>query len=165
MGKELVILNNWEKAKNAIAICKDIDEVKQIRDKAEALRAYAKQAKEGLVVQNNIADIKLRAERRIGEFSKELPSAKTGPKTEITSHDGNKLSILKEAGIEHYERYEAIASLPEEEFEKHIEEVKASNKELTTVGVIRLARKLQPKPKSPPLPKGKYDVIYCDIPW
>jgi len=98
MGKELIILNNWEKAKNAIAICKDIDEVKQIRDKAEALRAYAKQAKEGLVVQNNIADIKLRAERRIGEFSKELPKAQGNAKFN-TSHDG-KNKVLKDAGIE-----------------------------------------------------------------
>ena len=49
---KIIILNNWEKAKQAIAVCKNIDEVKKIRDKAEALRAYAKQAKEGLEVQN-----------------------------------------------------------------------------------------------------------------
>jgi len=142
MTNELIILGNWEKAKQAISICKDIDELKAIRDKAEALRAYAKQAGEGLIMQNNIADIKLRAERRIGEFSKELP-IKQGSRTDLTSsHDGKK-SILKEAGIKHFERYEAIANLPEADFERHITEVKKSNEELTTFGVIKLAREIE----------------------
>lgn len=82
----------------------------------------------------DIAEIKLRAERRIGEFSKELPKAQTiGLKNVSLSHDGEttKTSILKEAGITHCERYEAIASLPDEVFEKHIQEVKQSNEELT----------------------------------
>ena len=81
-------------------------------------------------------------------------------------HDGEpfKTDILKEAGIKHHERYEAIASLPEEEFEKHIEKVKKSNEELTTVGVIRLARKLQPKSIITPL-MGKYGVYVLDPPW
>ena len=54
----------------------------------------------------DIAEIKLRAERRIGEFSKELP--KNYGKYQQTSHDGEQLktSILKEAGITHPERAE-----------------------------------------------------------
>ena len=91
-----------------------------------------------------IAEIKLRAERRIGEFSRELPAIGHRPKA---PHDGeliiSKTAILAEAGISHPERYEAIASLPEAEFEKHIVEVKASNEELTTVGIIKVARQLQ----------------------
>jgi len=95
---ELIVLGNWEKAKQAIAECKTIDELKMIRDKAEALRAYAKQAKESLEVQNNVAEIKIRCERKIGEFSKELPKVKSNQHTGATSHDG-KLQILKDAGI------------------------------------------------------------------
>ena len=136
MNKEIIILNNWEKAKQAIAVCKDIDEVKKIRDKAEALRAYAKQAKEGLEVQNNIADIKLRCERKIGEMI---------PKT--IRHGGSTLHdvMLKDVGISEIQshRYQSISSLPEKEFEKYITDVKASNEELTTVGVIKLARELE----------------------
>ena len=147
MVKELIVSGKWERAKRAIAACKNIDEVKKIRDKAEALRAYAKQAREGLEVQNNIAEIKLRAERRIGEFSRELPKEQGDYKKDF-SHDGEnpkttKLSILKDAGINHHLRYEAIADLPEETFENHIDEVKKSHhEELTTIGVIKLARKL-----------------------
>lgn len=165
---KLTILSNWDKARQAIAACKTIDEVKKIRDQAEALRAYAKQAKESLEVQNNVAEIKIRAERKIGEFSKELPVAQGNARFN-TSHDG-KNKILKDAGIEHYERYEAIASLPEKLFEKHVLDVKRSNEELTTVGIIRMARKLETKKRRMDLgtkefPKGTYQVIYADPPW
>jgi len=134
---KIVVLGQWEKARQAIAKCKNIDEVKIIRDKAEALRAYAKQAKESLEVQNNVCEIKLRAERRIGEFSRELPMQRG--KYQQTPHDGesDKLNILKDAGISHHERYETIASIPEEDFENHIQEIKGRCDELTTVGLIK----------------------------
>ena len=169
MNKQLIVLGQWEKAKQAIIECKSLDEVKKIKDKAEALRAYAKQAKESLEVQNNVAEIKIRCERKIGEFSKELPKESANQYKSASSHDG-KLHILKDAGIKHFERYESIANLPEKEFEKHILEVKKSNEELTTVGIIRLARDLERKDrnenlKTKPLPKDIFQVIYCDPAW
>jgi N6-adenosine-specific RNA methylase IME4 len=162
-------LEKWNKAKQAIAECKTIDEAKQIRDKAEALRAYARQAKESLQVQNDIAEIKLRAERRIGEFSKELPVI---GHRHYTPHDGGcKTSILREAGLTHPERYEAIASLPDAVFEAHIANVKQSNEELTSVGIIRVARQIEKEEKREKYIKVelpaevKYRVIYADPPW
>ena len=48
---------------------KSIDEVKDMRNKAEAMRAYAHQAKErGLEI--DAAEIRMRAERRLGEMIK-----------------------------------------------------------------------------------------------
>ena len=58
-----------------------------------------------MTVQNDIAEIKLRAERRIGEFSRELPKEQTsGLKigNSPSPHDGKtgtKTSILKDAGM------------------------------------------------------------------
>ena len=69
--KMRVKLVKWNNAKRAIMEAKSIDEVKAIRDKAEALRAYAKQAGESLTAQNDLCEIKLRAERRAGEMLKE----------------------------------------------------------------------------------------------
>jgi len=148
MDKQIIILNNWEKAKHAIAECKSIDEVKNIRDKAEALRAYAQQARETLEIQNNIVDIKVRAERKMGEFSKELPIQKG--KYQQTSHDGksDKSNILKEAGIKHYERYEAMANLPEDVFNKYIEETKKNNERLATGGIVKFAKELERKDRT-----------------
>ncbi len=98
--------------------------MKTIKDKAEALRIYVKQAGESLEMQNNCAEIKIRAERRIGEFSKELPTKEH--RLGQAPHDGEpaKMIILKDAGIKHHERYEAMAELPKEEVERHIAETK-----------------------------------------
>ena len=68
-GTQLIHLNQ---ARQALALAKSIDEVKNIGDKAEALRAYAKQAGMSLEMQNECAEIKLRAERRAGELLVEM---------------------------------------------------------------------------------------------
>lgn len=44
-----------------------MDDIKSIRDKAEAARNYAKAAKLGLEIQNQAATIKLEAERKAGQ--------------------------------------------------------------------------------------------------
>jgi len=172
---DLITLGKWDQAKKAIAACVNVDELKHIRDQAQALMAYAKQARESLEVQNNVAEIKIRCERRIGEFSQQLPKEKSNQYA--ASHHGEKqtkTSILKSAGIKHHERYESIANLPEKEFEAHIQEVKKSNEELTTMGLIKLARTNDHKEKvnkikddfeSSELPNKKYSVIYADPPW
>lgn len=144
--EQLAILKNWERAKLAIRECKDIDEAKDIRDKAQALKVYAQQARESLEVQNNIAEIKIRAERRIGEFSRELETHER-IRTDLTAnHDGEqiqtKTQVLKDVGIDiaHASRYEAIASIPEEKFESEIIKKKEAKEELTTASMLRLAK-------------------------
>jgi len=111
-------LTKWNIARQAIIEAKTIDEVKSIKDKTEAMRAYAKQVGESLEVQNNICEIKLRAERKMGVMLKEMP-VKRG-KSKMTSHDGEsfKSDTIKDLEIKHYERYEKIADLPEGNAEK-----------------------------------------------
>ena len=53
-----------EDAGRALAEAKTIDEIKTIRDKAEAVRQYARSASLGLQIQNYAAEVKLRAERK-----------------------------------------------------------------------------------------------------
>lgn len=64
-------LVHFDKARQELAIAKTIDEVKEIRDRALAYRAYVKQIGESLEMQNMIAEIKIRAERKAGELLKE----------------------------------------------------------------------------------------------
>ena len=60
-------LVKYEAACRAVAEAVSIDEAKEFRDQSEAMRAYAKQAKnKQLEVQ--AAEIRIRAERRIGEL-------------------------------------------------------------------------------------------------
>jgi hypothetical protein len=64
-------LVHFDKARQELAIANTIDEVKEIRDRALAYRAYVKQIGESLEMQNMIAEIKIRAERKVGELLKE----------------------------------------------------------------------------------------------
>lgn len=113
MNNQLIHFN---KARQELALARDIDEVKDIRDKAEALRVYVKQVGQSLEMQNQCAEIKIRAERKAGEMIPE----------QITI--GTKLHdvTLSDLGIEKIQshRWQIIASIPEETFEEYIKEIK-----------------------------------------
>ena len=146
--QNFIVLGNWEKAKQAIALCKNIDEVKAIRDKAEALRAYAKQSDESLEMQNQCAEIKIRAERRGGELLKDTARDQGETDKTIRSHDVT-LSPppkLEELGISKNQshRWQQIADVPNKKFEIHISTIlKKKDTELTTRSVLNLAKSLK----------------------
>src|SRR5262249_56707981 len=67
----------YENMRQALAECVRVDEAKDIHDKAEALRAYAR-IRHDLELEIMAAEIKLRAYRRIGEISADLETAPPG---------------------------------------------------------------------------------------
>src|SRR5262249_62085698 len=56
------------KAATYLEQCQGLDEVKSLRDKAEAIRLYQRKIGESQRAQNAAAEIKIRAERRMGEL-------------------------------------------------------------------------------------------------
>jgi len=140
---ELNSIIKLEEATRNLAELKTVDEVKNIRDKAEALRVYSKQAGLGLESQNYVTEIKLRAERRAGELLKEIervnPSeARWYPDTAPKS---GYEAALKENNLSPTKahNWQKIATIPEERFEAHIAETKGAGEELTTTSVLKLA--------------------------
>lgn len=84
---------------------------------------------------NDAAELKLRAERRAGEMLATMEKNKGGrpPETEdiVSAVSAPRLADI---GIEQKQsqRWQKIASLPEQEFEQHICDVRESGRELTT---------------------------------
>lgn len=151
-------LVKFDEARRALAVATSIDEVKDIRDKAEALRTYIRQQGASLEMQNQCAEIKLRAERRAGEILREQEKA-TGTRNQLAGRDSSggstvlppekETSTLAEFGINKTQssRWQQVADLPTETFEQHIAETKAKKKELTSASVYRLIKKRKKEKK------------------
>ncbi len=91
-------LVKYEQARQALAECQDLDEIKDISDKMTALKLYAKQ-KGDTDMEFWIAEIKIRAARRMGELTMELETTQ-GARNELVPQGGrSKAKILKDAGI------------------------------------------------------------------
>ncbi|MGD0966273.1 MAG: site-specific DNA-methyltransferase [Candidatus Acidiferrales bacterium] len=162
----------FDAARAAIEKAASIDEIRRIRDKAEALRIYHKQSKDGLAMQNRCAEIKIRAERRAGEIldeMKETGRRETGKGDHRPKfHDGTSIPKLEDLGISKKQsfRWQAIASIPKLVFEKHISEITSTNvEELTTVGLVNESyryRKIKPERKFIGTPSEGYVLIRAD---
>lgn len=145
-----VALTTWDRLKQDVAEAHSIDELRVIRDRAEALRQYSKRQKESMDIQNKMAEITLRCTRRMGEMLQEMIPHDGGRPSEKPSHDARvSAPRLEDLGITYSEssRCQAIASLPEQVFEQHIEEVKGKHEELTQAGLIKLAVQEQRRQK------------------
>ena len=70
-------LIQYERMRAEVQTCARVDEAAKLRDKAEALRAYARQQKDK-ELQNWMDDIKVRAIARLGELTEALPQAVPG---------------------------------------------------------------------------------------
>jgi hypothetical protein len=127
--------------RQALAKAGTLEDVAKIRDTAVAFHAYAKARGEGIEIQNEGAEIVLRAERQAGELLARMEKAKGGrpKKTGVTM---TPVSSLEEQGISKNDskRWQRIAAVPAATFDAHIAGVKEAGRELTRAGVYRLAR-------------------------
>jgi hypothetical protein len=79
------VLMPIEAARRMLAECRSVDPAKQIRDQAEAVRAYLRQQRASSEAQNDAAEIKLRAERRLGELLEPDKEKRGGAKSQRAS--------------------------------------------------------------------------------
>src|SRR5262249_2787879 len=95
MSKELAL---YESARAALAKAVKVDEVKEIRDKAMAIKAVAKLAKDR-EMEANAYELRARAERRLGQMMEEGKDQRAGRGRQLVSEKLIK-PTLKEAGID-----------------------------------------------------------------
>lgn len=139
----MTALVKYEEARRALAEAHSVDEVAQIRDRAEAARQAARIAGDIEMV-NWAAEIRIRAERKAGELLKEMAEAgaraeKGGDQRSLESSSSVRLDDL---GIDKHEssRWQKVAAVPEAEFERYLSETKTEGRELTSAGVRKLAK-------------------------
>ena len=168
-------LEKLDAARQMLAEVRTLPDAKELISQAEAFRVYARQADLGLEAQNHAGEIKLRAQRKAGELLTEMEKRGGGDaiRTKTRSQDVTKLPpTLADLGIEKMQshRWQKVASLPVDVFEKEIAETKAAQQELTTSRILRLAKDVAREALHRDLvaidpPAGKYRVIYADPPW
>jgi hypothetical protein len=132
-------LARYDEMCRAIAQAYEVDEVKDIRDKAQAIEIYSRQAK-NVEAERQACEIRLRAERRCGQLLKEREKAKGGDHGGKPRIDGSRLApsnpvqTLADIGISKQQssRWQRLADVPDEEFEQALK----SEQKPTTSGII-----------------------------
>lgn len=136
-------LVRYDRMCRAIAEAHQVDEVKDLRDKALALEAYARQAK-NLDAERKACEIRLRAERRCGELLREQ-AASGGRATRGGDRDSNVVRddirnqpTLADLGItrDQSSKWQKLAGVDEDEFESALGD---PNEKPTTAGILRKA--------------------------
>jgi hypothetical protein len=150
-------LIRYEAARTALAECQRVDEVKDIRDKSMAMEAYARQAKDTGLMQM-AAEIKVRAERRLGEMlreQKETVGLAQGRRSDlVVNNDEVRTPTLSEIGISRdlSSRSQQLAAMPEHHFETAIASAKETARAVSTTYMLRLGEEA-----------SKNDALRADI--
>ncbi len=164
-------LEKYNAMKYAIAECHKIDEIKNIRNAAEAMRYALIQAKESPEWIRQAEEIKLRAERRAGEIIIELQEQNKlqtpGGDRKSLSQPTIMISKLDDVGItlNQSSNWKNIADIPEEQFESYIQR----EKEITTSGAVKIAKQLKTKKQRAELAEkgnaipNKWNIECADI--
>ena len=168
-------LVKWDELKYQIATAKDIVVLSKIGISLEVMQKWAKQSGQSLETQNEIAEYRLRLDRKRGEWVKENILERPGNPTNQLAQNGQLIKpTLTQAGISHHESpiLRGLAELPEGKFEKIIEEPKKRKIELTRKSAIRAIReqkRTQDKEainsKTFPIIEGKFKTILIDPSW
>lgn len=147
-------LARYDAARIALQDAASVDEVKDIRDKALAMAAYAKQANDTKLIEW-ATEIRVRAERRAGEMlaaQKAAGMMAAGTRGQLAGSDSsggrpsrppeNGAPTLAEIGIskDQSSRWQKLAAIPEDQFEQAVEAAKEVAQEVTTSAIFKAAR-------------------------
>jgi hypothetical protein len=150
-------LVKYDSMRLAIDEARKIDEAKDIRDKAIALETYSKQALD-TDAERKCREIRLRAERRVGQLLKGAPESNGGrppkqdsetpPESGGVSEGQEQPKTLKELGLSYNQssQFQQLAEVPDEEFEEILEESAAICHKPITSEVIQKHKRRNGEP-------------------
>lgn len=174
------VLVKIDRAKFALSEARTLQDVKQVSAMADAARVYAKRVGASTEAINCAGEIKLRAERKLGELlkcsTKNKGTLKQGPVVPKMNH-GDLVPTLSDSGITKKlsARSQNLACVPEVDFDEAIEKAKATgelNPNRVSSAMIRNDRTTKTRNRlnrtasqQPERPEGVFDVIVMDPPW
>ncbi len=141
---------SYDEMCRAISVCHSTDEVKMVRDQAEAIRVYAFQAK-NIEAERQAAEIRIRAERRWGQLYRDSEKPRGGDRG--NQHTGGKvpqddLATLDDMAVSKNQssRWQQLADSSDKNFEKalnkagakigHYMQLSCSSQDFKTVGQL-----------------------------
>jgi 16S rRNA G966 N2-methylase RsmD len=167
--------------KNDLATMQSIDAIVDARAKTDAIGRYItkmiKSMELKLEAQNNIADIRIRQERKIGQMLKDMaknPGSRvnggnsTGP---LIMMPPDEIPTLADVGVDKNQsvRWQLEADLPDDEFEDVVAAAKENGWELTSSAVQKAAKKHKKQvaktvvPVDLPAHSERYHLLTGDI--
>jgi RHS repeat-associated protein len=139
LEKGLIVLDQLAQL---LARAETLEELTDLRSRAEALRHWAKGASMGLEAQNQAAELRLRAERKAGNVLASL-NLRGGDRKSNGRHDRLNLNDL---GISQSQskRWQKQAAVPDSVFERYLQQTNQFGEEVTAAGLMRVIRKVAP---------------------
>jgi N6-adenosine-specific RNA methylase IME4 len=160
-------------ARQALAEAKTLEDIKQIKDIAVAVRAYAQAKGLGIEMKNEASEIEIRAIREMGRLIQEKQEkgeiARQGQSYgngSCTTPEHEQPGTLTEIGVTRKESSTSknLASIPDLKFEEILNGFLDEGKPLTKTAMLREIAK-DSVDISVVIPEGVYRVIYADPPW
>jgi N6-adenosine-specific RNA methylase IME4 len=181
MSNDRTSLVRYDAACRAVAEAKTVDEAKDIRDKAIAMQAYARQAK-NRDLKADALEIRMRATRRLDQLrqaQKDTVGLNEGGRPSKTGLANNPvLPTLASQGIDKNLAHNArkLGALSEEDFERAVGEARSALNDVVKNALRadakearhaeRMAKLVEVSRANAPLPSDRrYPVIYADPPW
>lgn len=143
--RDLVMLS---RARQMLAEAVAIDEIKRIRDKAQAVKSYGKKIQLAREIIIDATIVELEAQRKLGQLLQKLPLAKSAHDKKHARSNANRSHAatgsvrLRDIGISKSEssRAQRIARLSEATFKQYINDNLKAGREPSMAGALRLAR-------------------------
>ncbi len=114
------VLIALDRARAWLVTAKNVEDLKTLAGQAELMHVYARQVDLGREAENAACEIRIRAERRVGELLLERPPPTGRPKT-VGERD--RFPALRDHGLTKDESssYQRLAAMSERDFEERIE--------------------------------------------
>lgn len=176
---KLVTISNVTVARSklmsALEKARTVPEAKLVRDQAKALGDYLRQQRHSFDCQQMAAELKLRAEYKLGELiPKQFPHGDPGErKANGCINPRSRAVTLGESGISRMQssRWQLLRTLPVSRLNGYIEESINRRKEITTNTLLKEAKRakaIRARKLSKPAQVdsiGPFDLIVADPPW